>query len=86
MGVKMGGENVLKSREEWKEMQEVRSIAEKALTLINHHEVICAERYGALANAISKNDPSAALKWVHIGMGICIAVNFFVGIFIALHH
>jgi len=85
-GVIMGVDEVSKSREEWKEMQEVRSIAEKALTLINHHEVVCAERYGALTLVISKNDPKEALKWVHIGMGICIAVNFFVGIFIAVHH
>ena len=76
----------LERREDWKEMQEVRSIAEKALTLINHHEVVCAQRYTDLTTAIAKNDPAPALKWVHIGIGLCISVNFFVGIFIALHH
>jgi hypothetical protein len=68
---------------ERREIQEVRSIAEKALTLINAHEIICAQRYTELKKTTDKVDTS--LKYVHIGIGMMIAMEFLVGIYVALY-
>lgn len=66
------------------EYAEVRKTADMALILINSHEKVCADRYNELRET-GKNVASA-LKYVHIGIGICITVNFFVGMYVVLHH
>ena len=71
-------------RPDWKDISEVRSTAERALTLINAHEVTCAERYGQLKK--TADGVAGAMKWVHIGIGICVSTQFFVGLYVALHH
>lgn len=70
-------------RNDWKEISDVRSIAEKALTLQNAHEVVCSQRYAELKNTGEK--VASALKYVHIGVGMCISVNFIVGLYVMLH-
>lgn len=76
--------NGTERRQDWKELAEVRSTAERALTLINAHEVTCTERYMQLKKTGDRVE--GAMKWIHIGMGICVATQFFVGLYVTLHH
>lgn len=57
--------------------QEIRSIAEKAFTLITAHEVVCAERYKELRDL---------MKLVYTGVGICLAIQTIVGLYLMLKH